>query len=87
MILRTFYVSNAGTPEAMNELVALLRTIYDIHYIVSDQAQSTITVRAPRRSLDAAADFISSLNLARPQVMIDVQAYEVNQTVLRNEMH
>jgi len=84
MILRTFYVSNAGTPEAMNELVALLRTIYDIHYIVSDQAQSTITVRAPRRSLDAAADFISSLNLARPQVMIDVQAYEVNQTVLRN---
>ncbi len=84
MILRTFYVSNIGTPETMNELVALLRTIYDIHYIVSEQAQSTITVRAPRRSLDAAADFISSLNLARPQVMIDVQAYEVNQTVLRN---
>ena len=84
MILRTFYVSNIGTPETMNELVALLRTIYDIHYIVSEQAQSTITVRAPRRSIDAAADFISSLNLARPQVMIDVQAYEVNQTVLRN---
>jgi len=84
MILRTFYVSNIGTPETMNELVALLRTIYDIHYIVSEQAQSTITVRAQRRSLDAAADFISSLNLARPQVMIDVQAYEVNQTVLRN---
>jgi len=84
MILRTFYLSNIGTPEAMNELVALLRNIYDIHYIVSEQAQSTITVRAPRRSLDAAADFISSLNLARPQVMIDVQAYEVNQTVLRN---
>jgi len=84
MILRTFYIPDASTPETINELVALLRSIYEIHWVVANQSQSTITVRASRFTLDAAADFIGNLNLARPQVMLDVQAYEVNHTLLSN---
>jgi Flp pilus assembly secretin CpaC len=84
LVLRTFYVSDVGSPETMNELVALLRSIYDIHYVVSDVAQSTITMRAPRHTIDAAADFISNMNLARPQVMVDMRAYEVNHSFLKN---
>jgi Flp pilus assembly secretin CpaC len=84
LLLKTFYVSDVAGPEAMNELVALLRSIYDIHYVVSNASQSTITMRAPRHTIDAAADFISTMNLARPQVMIDVRAYEVNHNFLHN---
>jgi general secretion pathway protein D len=84
MILRTFYVSNASSPEAMNDLLALLRSIYEIRYVVSNTTQSTITVRAPRSTLDAAAAFMGTLNLARPQVMLDVRTYEINQSLLRD---
>jgi Flp pilus assembly secretin CpaC len=84
LLLRTFYVSDVGSPETMNELVALLRSIYDIHYVVSDVAQSTITMRAPRHTIDAATDFISSMNLARPQVMLDMRVYEINHNFLHD---
>jgi general secretion pathway protein D len=84
MILRTFYVSDVSSLEGLNELVALLRSIYNISYIIADVPQSTITVRAPRATLDAAATFISTLGLARPQVMLDVRVYEVNATLLNN---
>jgi Flp pilus assembly secretin CpaC len=91
-ILRTFYVSDidggakagGSSSEALNELVALLRSIYNIHNVVADPAQSTITIRAPRHTLDAAADFISSMNMARPQVVLDIRAYEINRTFLDN---
>jgi general secretion pathway protein D len=82
MILRTFYVSDVSSPEAMTDLVSLLRSIYDIRYVVSNATQSTIIARAPRSTLDAAATFINSLNLAKPQVMLDVRTYEINQTLL-----
>src|SRR5581483_774417 len=84
MILRTFYVSDVSTPEAMTDLVSLLRSIYTISYVVPNVSQSTITVRAPRSTIDAAVAFIGTLNLARPQVMLDVRTYEINRSLLSN---
>jgi general secretion pathway protein D len=65
-------------------VVSVLRSMYNLTYVIANQPQSTITIRAPRLTLDAAADFISHMNLARPQVMLDVQAYEVNHALLSN---
>src|SRR5438445_11036723 len=45
---------------------------------------NTIMVRAPQRTLDAATQFMESLDSARPQVLLDVHAYEVSRTFMRN---
>lgn len=83
-LLRTFYVSDVSTPQEMNEMVSLLRGIFNIRYVVPNFAKGLIVVRAPGPMMDAAAEFMQNLGSRRPEVMIDVQAYEISHTFLRN---
>ena len=83
MSLRTFYLPDIGTPQEMNEIVAVLRGLFDIRHIVPNAAQSIITVRAPKATLDVATAWLEALGGGRPQLMLDVRAYEVNDSLLR----
>jgi general secretion pathway protein D len=84
MSLRTFYVPDVATKEELNDVVNVLRTIFEVRFITQQPGNSTLTVRAPRRLLDAATQLLQSLDTARPQVMLDFQIYEVNHSLLRN---
>ena len=46
-------------------------------------SQHSITVRAPKPVLDAAACFIENLDQGAPQVMLDLQAFEINPSMTR----
>src|SRR5207237_8440062 len=53
--------------------------------LIAQQPNSgTLTVRAPQRILDAATEFIESLDSSRPEVMLDIKVYEVSRTLTRN---
>jgi tetratricopeptide (TPR) repeat protein len=66
MAMRTFYLPGAATPQDLNDMTALLRTIFDIRF-VSQQAQAgTLVVRAPAAVLDAVTEVLGSLGLSRP---------------------
>jgi general secretion pathway protein D len=84
MSLRTFYVPDVATKEELNDLVNVLRTIFEMRFITQQPGNSTLTVRAPRRLLDAATRLMGSMDTGRPQVMLDFQVYEVNHSMLRN---
>lgn len=84
MSLRTFYLPDVNTPQEMNEIVSVFRGMFDIRYIIPNTAKSTLSVRAPKQTLDAATLWLDKLTGGRPQVMLDVRAYQVNQTMLRN---
>ncbi len=84
MSLRTFYVPEADTPQEMNQLATLLRSLFDIRLITTSASQSLITMRGPRRLLDAATHFMEALSTGRPQVALDVEVFEVNRTSLLN---
>lgn len=84
MSLRSFYVPDVATKEELNDVVNVLRTIFEIRFIAQQQGSSTLTVRAPRRLLDAATLLLRSLDIARPQVMLEFQVFEVNHSLLRN---
>jgi tetratricopeptide (TPR) repeat protein len=84
MALRTFWISGATTPTDLTDVVNALRSVFDIRFINQQPQASTITVRAPQESIDAATRFVESLGDSRPQVLLDVNIYEVSHTLMRN---
>ncbi len=83
MALRTFYIPGAATQE-LNDIVNLLRTVFEIRLTTPEPARQTIAVRAPERTLDAANQFMEALGTLRPQVMLDMHVYEISHTLTRN---
>jgi len=83
-VLRTFYLPETTTPQELNDIVNLFRTLLEIRFISQAASSSTITVRAPRPLVDAAARILDSLHAGRPQVMLDVESFEISRQMLRN---
>jgi len=84
MALRTFYLPGVTTPQELNDIVNLLRTLFEIRFLTQQPQAGTIVVRAPQDVLDAATRFMESLGDSRPQVMLDVRVYEISNTLTRN---
>jgi general secretion pathway protein D len=84
MGLRTFYVPDAGTQQELQDLTNVLRTVFEIKFVSSNAAKSTLTVRAPQNVLNAATQFLEGLGSSHPEVMLDVRIYEVSHTLTHN---
>jgi hypothetical protein len=83
MALRTFYIPGATTPADLNELSTLLRTIFDIRFVTSQPQSGRIAVRAPVLVLDAVTKLFESFGLSRPQVMLDIEVFEIDHQLTR----
>jgi tetratricopeptide (TPR) repeat protein len=84
MSMRTFYAPGLTTPEELNNLVNSLRTLFDIRFVSAQPRTNTLTVRAPNAVLEAATSFLESLGASRPEVLLDVRAYQVSHTLMRD---
>ncbi|MGH9502931.1 MAG: hypothetical protein ACRD20_08775 [Terriglobales bacterium] len=84
MALRTFYLPGVTSPQELNDVVNLLRNLFEIRLVTPQPNASTIVVRAPRKMLDAATQVLEGLADSRPQVMIDVHVYEITNSLTRN---
>ena len=80
MSLRTFYIPNVSTTQELNEVAQTLRVLFDIRYLTLQPASNSIVVRAPQPVMDAATKFLDELSTGRPQVLLDVKAYQVSRT-------
>lgn len=76
MSMRTFYIGNATAPSDVTDIVNALRNIFDVKLVSVEAGKNTITLRAPRGTVEAAASFIDNLMVAKPEVMVQVEAYE-----------
>jgi len=84
MGLRTFYIPDLGSQQEMQDLVNVLRTVFEIKFITSNMQSSTITVRAPMNILRPATQFLEELGAGHPEVMLDVKVYQISRTVADN---
>ena len=84
MMMRTFYVSDASTPQDLNEVVNAMRLLFEMRFINQQPNSSTIVVRAPQAMLEGATKFLESLDQTKPQVLLDVKIYQIDHTYLRN---
>jgi general secretion pathway protein D len=83
MAMRTFYLPGATTPQELNEMMTLLRTIFDIRFVVQQPQNGMLVVRAPAGVLDAVTELLGSFGRSRPQVMLDVQIFEIDHQLTR----
>jgi general secretion pathway protein D len=84
MALRTFSLPGSTSPQELNDVVNMLRNLFEIRLVTPQPSSSTLVVRAPRNVLDAATRTIEGLGDSRPQVMLDIHVYEITNTLTRN---
>lgn len=83
MSLKTFYVSEAVSTQDLNDVVNVLRTVFDVKFVAMQGNRNIFTVRAPRETLNAVTEMMSDLLQGRPEVLVDIKAYEVSSAFSR----
>jgi general secretion pathway protein D len=78
LALRTFYVGNLSSQTDLNDLVNVMRTIFDMKFVSIQPGENTITVRAPREQVEAAASMLDNLMDAKPEMSLEVTEYEID---------
>jgi general secretion pathway protein D len=85
LAMRTFYIPGAtSTPTALNDVMNLLRNLFDLRFVTPNAGTSTLVVRGPQNVLDAATRFLAGMDSSRPQVILDIHIYQVSHNLTRN---
>jgi Flp pilus assembly secretin CpaC len=84
MSMRTFLIPGASSAKELTDIVNVLRNMFDMRFISQSAAASTITVRAPQKLIDAATQFLEDLDSGQPQVILEVQVYQIDRSVTRD---
>ena len=81
--LRTFYVSTT-VPTQLNEITNAIRILFDVRFLSQSVQTGEIAVRAPLHVLEAITEFMMRRDQTRPQVMLDVQVFEIDHQFTRS---
>ncbi|HWC19233.1 MAG TPA: hypothetical protein VG498_19635, partial [Terriglobales bacterium] len=84
LALRTFYIGDASSPQDINDAVTLLRQIFDVRFVTPSASSKEISVRASMPMLRAATRILEDLYSGKPQVMLEVNVYQVEETLARD---
>ncbi|HEY6337810.1 MAG TPA: hypothetical protein VIW68_04895 [Candidatus Sulfotelmatobacter sp.] len=85
MSLQTFVLPPHSAPSEVQDIVNTLRTVLDVHFASQPgQTADVIEVRAPQSVLAACAKLMAQLTGERPQVMLDVDVYEISHQLMKN---
>jgi general secretion pathway protein D len=84
MALKTFYLSNVALPTDLNDVVTTVRNVMPNVKVYAVAGQNAIVVRATPDEILLAKQLIASLDLAKPEVLVDVYVMEVRRDKLRN---
>lgn len=84
LALRTFYISESGSAQELNDVVTMLRSIFELRFVTPAATSNQVTVRAPLEQLEAATRILEDLYNGKPQVMLELNVYQVEQTLARD---
>ena len=84
MSLGTFTLPPHSSAQDVTELVNAMRTMFDLRFITSAQSADTVEIRAPQRVLAACSTLLDQLSNSRPQVMLDINVFEINHQFTRD---
>ncbi len=83
LLLRTFDMTAFATPAEMTDIVNLVRTIFEVKSVAIAPNSSVMTVKAPQPTMQALESFFDSLQTRRPQVLLHIEAIEINHQLMR----
>ena len=81
--MRTFYVSTT-VPTQLNEITNAIRVLFDVRFLSQSVPTGEIAVRAPLPVLEAITEFLMHRDETRPQVMLDIQVFEIDHQFTRS---
>jgi general secretion pathway protein D len=84
MSLRTFILPPHSSPSEAQEFVNTLRTMFDLRFIQLQQASGEVQVRASPAVLHACDELLAQLSNQPPQVMFDMQVFQISHQMTRN---
>jgi hypothetical protein len=84
MSLRTFILPAHSTPQEATDLVTTMRNMFDLRFVSTGQTANTVEVRAPQPLLEACTKLMAQLGRERPQVMLDIQVFQISHNLTRN---
>jgi general secretion pathway protein D len=83
-VVKVFYLSNLTSPQEMQEILTVLRTVVDVQKVFSYSGQNALVVRADADTMALVEKLISDLDKPRSEVIVDVMVMEVSSTYIRN---
>jgi general secretion pathway protein D len=84
MSLQTFILPPHSAPAEVQDLITTLKSVLEVRFVTSGQTGDIIEVRAPQPLLAACAKLMAQMTGERPQVMLDVDVYEINHQLTKN---
>ena len=82
-VVKVFYLSNVTTPQEMQEILTVLRTVVDVQKVFNFTAQNALVVRAESDTMALVEKLISDLDKPRSEVIVDVIVMQVSSTYIR----
>lgn len=83
-VVKTFFITNAATPQEFNEIQTAVRTITDIRRVYPYVAQKAIVVRGDADAVALAEKLIRDLDKPKAEVVVDVIIMEANSARTRD---
>jgi general secretion pathway protein D len=83
MGMRSFLIPGADPGQELNDLITSLKTLFDLKFVSLDVASRTITLRGTDAALKAATQFLGQITGEKPEVMLDLQVFQLSGTYAR----
>ncbi len=84
MSLGTFIMPPHSTPAESAEVINILRTMFDLRFVPSGQTLDVLEVRATQPVLEACSKLLPLISNQKPQVMLDVNVYQISHQFTRD---
>jgi general secretion pathway protein D len=84
MSFQTLLLPPHISTQEVNDYLLALRNMLDIKYITSDLNADTVAIRAPQPLLAGAVRMLDQFRNEKPQVMFNLQVFEINHDLTRN---
>ncbi|MDP9170500.1 MAG: hypothetical protein M3N54_07785, partial [Acidobacteriota bacterium] len=83
-VVKVFYLSNVTSPQEMQEILTVLRTVVDVQKVFNFTAQNALIVRAEADTMALVEKLIADLDKPKSEVIVDVMVMEVSSNYMRN---
>lgn len=78
------YAAFGNSAQDLNDVMTSLKTLFDFKFVSLNAASRTVTLRGPKVALKAGTQFLGQMNGERPEVMLDLQVFQLDHTYAKN---
>jgi len=84
MSLQTFILPPHSATAEVQDIINTLKSVLEVRFVTSGQTADIIEVRAPQPILAACAKLMAQLTGDHPQVMLDIDVYQISHQLTQN---